>query len=760
MNLRHFICIILCTFFTAGLQAQNVPIGGWKSYLPYNKVVSIACSGTKLYVAGEQSFFTYDIPGDEITTYSKVNGMTDVGMSYIAYDPATEMAVLAYSNSNIDLFKDDNFYNIPYLKLRTVTGDKKIYHIYIEDGKAYMSTGLGVVVLDMIRKEVKESYIFMLDGQSVPVKSFTADTRYFYAATSRGLYRTLKTNPNIQASSSWNRLDTSRNLLHVAYVMGKTFAATADTVFALESDTLRFAFHRDSVNIQHLDALENGLAISTYNPFLGMGTVYTANSSYALTDSFASANPMQALQTLDDNKWVADMDWGLRSPGKTVIPDGPIYVGAYDILPEGDRVSVAHGSYDDRWNLPRPPNFWGISILDGGKWSSYNWNLFPGFAFMENAIRLAKDPADGTLYVASLTQGLYYLKTDKTAGRYREEVLDLDNVDKGTCRVSGVTFDQKGVLWVTQENAPNELAAKSKDGTWYKFSLDNLPTRTPFPKGAASVIVDDYNQKWFFSPAGGGLLVYNDKGTLDNPADDEYADLVADKTRGNLPENFVQCLVNDKKGAIWIGTTNGIGIISCPDRAISRQCQTEIRVVQYDQFPGQLFAGQNVKTIAVDGANRKWVGTNDGVWLISEDGGKIISRFTAENSPLPSNVIQVIKVDPVTGTVYFGTANGIVSYRGTATDGGVSNKEVKIYPNPVKSGYTGTIAISGLVENADVRITDISGQLVYRTKALGGQAVWNGLDYTGRRPQSGVLMVFVSNSDGSETYTGKMVFIK
>src|SRR5690606_15641208 len=180
--------------------------------------------------------------------------------------------------------------------------------------------------------------------------------------------------------------------------------------------------------------------------------------------------------------------------------------------------------------------------------------------------------------------------------------------------------------------------------------------------------------------------------------------------------------------------------------------------VQFDQFAGYLFQNEIVRAIAVDGANRKWIGTNNGVWLISPEGDNIIERFTEENSPLPSDRIQTIEIDQVTGDVYIGTERGLVSYRSTSTEGGSKNDDIVTYPNPVPSGYSGTIAIKGFVENADVRITDINGQLVYRTKALGGQAIWNGLDYTGSKPRSGVYLIFATNKDGSETAVGKMVF--
>jgi hypothetical protein len=187
-------------------------------------------------------------------------------------------------------------------------------------------------------------------------------------------------------------------------------------------------------------------------------------------------------------------------------------------------------------------------------------------------------------------------------------------------------------------------------------------------------------------------------------------------------------------------------------------CDAELKVVKYDLDAGLLFKQENVTTIAVDGANNKWIGTNNGVWLISDDAEEILFRFTKDNSPLPSNDINKIAINPETGVVYIATDIGLVSFRGNATDGASTNDNLLVFPNPVQSDYTGTIAIKGLVENADVRITDVAGQLVFRTKAQGGQAVWNGKNYLNQRPRTGVYYVFVTNTDGSETKTGKFIF--
>jgi ligand-binding sensor domain-containing protein len=757
-TLKIFAIILGVLLLNIKLIAQNKPIGQWRSHLPYNKAISIATNGNKIFVAGQSSFFTYNILEKEISTYAKENGMSDVEMTYIAHDPVTEITILAYTNSNIDLFKDETFYNIPDLKLKTVTSNKNINHIYIDNGLAYLSTGIGIIVLNLEKKEIKETYVFTQNNKNFIVRGLTSFGGFFYAVTDNGLYSISKSNPKIQASSSWKKLDSLRKYQYTTTVNNKVFIASEDSVFLVQSDTLSYFFSKLNHKIQHLDPTEKGIAISLYSSSLNKGNTILFNSLLQPIDSFNSDAPKQTIVTSDARLWVADENQGLITKDESITPNGPRDIGTYDIIANDGIVSIAHGSYDDKWNTRS--NFNGVSVFKNNSWENFSSKTNTGLAKLVDAVRIAIDPDDNTLYIASQLEGLYFLKSNKTGGQIKDGVFEPHIIDPGTYRLSGVAFDSEKNLWVTQTNAPHELMARSKkDGNWYKFELPTTRPRPFWSNGAAGLIIDDYDQKWFFSPVGGGVLIYNDKGTLENTTDDTYIRLTSGKGFGNLPDNNVQCIVNDKKGTVWIGTNNGIGIINCPDRVTNFECEAEIRVVQYDNFAGELFSGENVKTIAVDGANRKWIGTGNGVWLISEDANKIINRFTVDNSPLPSNIIQTIKVDPSNGDVYFGTDKGLVSYRGTAIDGKEKNKDVIIFPNPVKADYRGPIAIKGLVENADVRITDISGQLIFKTKALGGQAIWNGTDYTGRRPQSGVFLVFVSNNLGTEKYAGKFVFI-
>jgi len=274
------------------------------------------------------------------------------------------------------------------------------------------------------------------------------------------------------------------------------------------------------------------------------------------------------------------------------------------------------------------------------------------------------------------------------------------------------------------------------------------------------IILDDDNYKWIVAAKSGGLLCYDPGGSVENTGDDHWKKFGTGAGNGNLPAADVLCIAKDKDGFIWVGTANGIGVIQCPGQVFTGQgCEAVWPVVKQGNFAGYLFNGQQVRSIAVDGANRKWVATDNGVWLISATGEEVIYQFTETNSPLLSNIVKKITINGQTGEVFFATAKGICSFRSTATEGAARNENVLVFPNPVPPGYSGTIGIRGLVNNAIVKITELDGRLVYQTRALGGQAVWDGKDYKGRRISTGVYLVLVSNDGRTENTAAKIVFI-
>jgi hypothetical protein len=290
------------------------------------------------------------------------------------------------------------------------------------------------------------------------------------------------------------------------------------------------------------------------------------------------------------------------------------------------------------------------------------------------------------------------------------------------------------------------LSVLRTDGTWEKYSFPGLGGVF-----AGELLIDSYNQKWINFYGNGTLVVFDDQ---TSKARLIHAD--------HLPSGDVRSIVEDKDGQVWIGTALGIGVFysaaSMLDDLSDSTVRAEQILIEQDGHTQYLLATETVTALAVDGANRKWCGTeNGGVFLMSADGTTQLQHFTEENSPLLSNTITGIAINDRTGEVFFGTDKGIVSYRGDATAGGETCDGYLVFPNPVKHDYHGPIAISGLVDNADVRITDISGTLVFHTKANGGEATWNGNNFKGERAHSGVYLIYATNDDGSATCVTKVL---
>jgi ligand-binding sensor domain-containing protein len=771
MSKQNFIKVIaitavaaFCTISPALAQQGGPAVEQWKSYLPYNQVNAVATDGTTFFCSTTSGFFTYNREDGSLTPYSKVNGMSDIGMTGVGYDKTTQSALLAYTNSSIDIFKDGSFYNIPDLKSSQGSGDKTIHNVNTDEGLGYLSSGIGLLIINLDKKEIKETIQFSESSLTAAVYASVVNNTKLYAATSVGLFRTEKTNPFIQNYNSWTKLD-NKVYHYLANASGTIYAAEADSLFELSSTDVVSFKERIKYPITHLDNGTNGLWVSAAAETASAGFSILRAPAGNRIDSFSTISPSQVVQLANGEVWFGDKssyafpsNHGLRK--KTSVnqfapyfPDGPVTQGSFDVSAYNGDFWVAHGGKSLNWN----PTFSRamFSHFSDNKWTN-NAYIPDTSGWFQDFIRIIKDQNSGKLYAASFSGGLYERDADGTSRTYRGTQYFSNQInDPKLFLISGMALDPQGNLWITNNRGIKELTVKTADNQWYKMrTIDgNNPDHT-----ATDVLVDDYGQKWFNAVGNGGTIVYNDNGTIANTADDNYRILRVGEGAGNLPDNNTTCIAKDKDGAIWIGTENGIGIVNCPDQVINRECEATLKVVQLDQFAGYLFQGQSIRAITVDGSNRKWIGTSNGAWLLSEDAESIVYRFNEDNSPLPSNTIQRINIDPVTGDVYFSTDKGLIAFRSTATEGKEANDDkLFIYPNPVPSGFEGMIAVRGVAENADVRFTDISGQLVYRTKALGGQAVWNGKDYTGRKVQSGVYLVFVVNKDGTEKATGKFM---
>jgi hypothetical protein len=490
--------------------------------------------------------------------------------------------------------------------------------------------------------------------------------------------------------------------------------------------------------------------------------VLVSNGSGAVEQTIAQDNlllaPQQAI-LLQNEAWVADSISGLlRFEGSTAEryqPNSPLSIALGEMAVRNGVAWIASGAVSSTWTNTFTKN--GLYRFAAEQWTNYNPSTIPAIDSLYDLITVAIDPVDTSAWAGSFGGGLLHLQANNTFQVYKQNSpLPSSAIAPAKYNVSGLAFDNDNNLWIASYGASNGLSVKKTDGSWRSFA-------PPFaiPGNAFSqVVIDDYNQKWIVCPGGNGLLCFNHGQSIDNPSDDKWKQYLSGVGNGNLPSNNVLCLACDKNSLIWVGTDKGIGVIQCAQQVFGPGgCDAVLPIVQQDNFAGYLFSAEQVQCIAVDGADRKWVGTKNGVWLLSPDAQTILYRFTSANSPLLNNDVRKIAIDGITGEVFFATISGICSFRSTATEGGDVNSGVLVFPNPVPPGYNGTIAIRGLVDNAVVKITELNGRLLYETRALGGQATWNGKDYNGHTAATGVYLVLVSDDSRQQKIATKIVFI-
>ena len=741
------------------------PIGQWREHLPYNSAIDVTAGDGKVYCATPYSLFAVNVADNIIERYSRVTGLNETGMSAIKYDESNKKLFIAYSNSNIDIIYRNDIYNVPDIKRSAIVGDKSIYNIYVLGKNFYLSTGLGIIVIDGDRYEVKDSWYIGNGGNHVKVNGFTSDGTFFYAATEEGLKKVSMTATNLANYANWQTVSGSNGLpggacKNVLTVQNKVIVQKNDSLFVqtganwsfLYTDTWPFVSSNTTENkIQLCERRPNGT--SRVVMLNADGTVFRTLANVA-----AVSFPRKAI-LYNNEPWVADQfaclsHFGTSLTYQQYILNSPQATASGEMLVYNNTFYATAGSVNDAWNYQY--NGDGIYSFSAGSWNNINRYRYNQIDSLLDYITIAIDKRDETIWAGSFGGGLLHIKPGPVFEIFKQNNLGVTVGDPGSYRVAGLAFDKENNLWISNFGAAQQLRVRKSDGSWRNFTV---PFGL-FQNALSQILIDDNNYKWIVAPLGNGLICYDHGASIDNTNDDKWRRYISGAGNGNLPNSEVLCVAKDKSGFIWVGTTDGIGVIQCPQDVFAAQtCEAILPIVPNGNFAGFLFKGQEVRGIAVDGADRKWVATKNGVFLISASGEKVIYQFTENNSPLLSSDVKKITIDGKTGEVYFATAKGICSFRSTATEGGEKNKDVVVFPNPVPPDYTGTIGIRGLVNNAIVKITELDGRLVYHTRALGGQAVWDGRNYKGQRISSGVYLVLVSDDGKKERIAAKIFFI-
>ena len=765
---------ILCNFLIISLSAhaQLPPVGQWRDHLPYHQtkrvIVETTGNNSILWCATPYSVFNVDPSDKSIERWSKISGLSETGVSTIGLEPTSRQLIIAYNNSNVDIVDNNTVKNINAIRHSTISGNKTIYHIIAKDRLAYLSTGLGIIVLDLDKYQVKETWIIGNGGNKTKVTATTRDAAFMYAATDDGLKRAPANASNLADFRNWQLISGSNGLpsgpvTSVEKIQNNVIVLKNDSLYIHDGSSNPWQFlYANDWTITDLSVSGNKLLLSETLNNAGRIVSLLLNGTVDRTIQHSSftKSPQQAV-LLQNDYWIADGSSGLtRYDGnnfESFVPNSPLSVATGSMQVMDDVLWVAAGGVNTNWEPVSNSN--GLYQFSNDTWTNFNATApspqkLPDS--LQDYITVAIDPIDKTLWAGSYGGGLMHhagnIQVFKQNSQIRPAYFSPDSY-----RVSGLTFDAEGNLWIANYGSPGEIVVRKKDGTMHAFTI---PFSVP-ENGVSQIITDDFHQLWIVSPKGNGLFCFNYGSSIENTGDDRWKWYRAGRGSGNLPDNDVLSIAMDKNSIIWVGTARGVGLIQCAQEAFSPAgCEAVLPVVQQDNFAGYLFSNERVQSIAVDGADRKWIATQHGVWLISADGEKTIYRFTQENSPLVSDDVTQIAINGNTGEVFFSTPNGICSFRSTATEGTSTNSNVLVFPNPVPPGYNGTIAIRGVANNSIVKITELDGRLVYQARALGGQAIWNGKNYKGVTTATGIYLVVIRDDAGNEKMVTKIVFIK
>jgi len=744
-------------------QSPIPPIGYWRDHLNYSDTRQVV-KGDKIYAATATHVFAIDA-NKEYETYSKINSLNDLGVAGICWDAATEQLLIAYQNSNLDVLDvKGRTKNIGDILRSNFPGNKIIRNLYCANGLGYLSTGLGIIVVNLRKYEIKDTWVIGNNGIQTGVSGFTQLNNFFYAATDEGLKQIEVTNANPSNFANWQNISGTNGLSggalqNVLPVNGQLVVLKNDSLMIQSGSSWKLLYKEANWLITGLNSAAGKLLVCQRST-AGAARVLQLNVTGIIekTTSQAGVISFPRDATLVDNTlWVADQFGGLAAFNNGLerfIPNGPPGIATGAIAGNSKQMVLAAGSINNAWNYQYNRN--GVYFFSD-KWNSRSYFNTPALDSVLDFITVAIDPADQSVWAGSFGGGLVHFPNNGALTLYKKGNSSLQETigDPGSYRVSGLAFDANGRLWVSNYGSPVNLHVRKTDGKWQAFSV-------PFPlaeQASGALVCDDNDQVWMVSPKNNGLICYK-YAQIETTNDDQWKKYTTGSNQGNLPSNNVLSIVKDRTGSIWVGTDKGIAIIRCPSEVFTTSgCAAYLPVVKQGNFFGFLFKDEYVQCMAVDGANRKWVGTQNGLWLLSETGDQVLQQFTASNSPLLSNNVLQVGIQPETGEVFVLTDLGICSYRSTATEPTAATQQVMVFPNPVPPGYSGNIAIRGMKENAIVKITELNGTLVYQTRSQGGQAVWNGTNYKGEKVASGVYLVLIRDDENTYKLATKIVIV-
>ena len=759
------VILILQIFF---LQAQNFE-NSWTGYFSYVSIKSISQGNDKIYAAAENAIFTYDLSTEEISSISTINGLSGNPISTAYYSENNGLYVIGYENGLIEIVIDgeDNVLKVVDILDKTTIPPnmKTINHFNEYNGRLYISTGFGISVYNLETLEFGDTYFIGDLGSQINITQTTVQGDLIYASSSEnGIKSALVADENIIDYQQW------------ATVIGggyKGIQSLGVELYAVNNSNNILKFDLD-VGFLQIDTFLS--PVVDFRAFSGVLTITTNSSIHSFSEGYVLINEitslfeydylLQAGYAFNNSFYLGTTDLGMLivpfnvNRALQVLPEGPLYNQPFTIEASPGKLWVAFGDVDLTFN-PYPLTRKGISNYRNESWTNIKYDSLRDLLGVEDVndlVFVKSNPNNpNETYMSSYQKGLLKIKNQDPTILYNETNSPLEipggNEALGI-RLYGSDFDKQDNFWFVQSRIDKGLIKLTPEGQFQTIDISNIiNAEDELALGKLVVSREGYV---FFGAVSSGLVGYN-------PTTNEFNKIGEALGNGNLPSTDIKALAFDNQNRLWIGTRKGLRVLYSARNFFESGADIDSQpiIILDDGVPQELLFLQSITDIEVDGSNNKWVSTaTSGVFYLSSNGQETLLRFTSANSPLPSDTVLDISIDDADGTVYFATKDGLVAYDGTSTAPGEDLESVYAYPNPVRPNYFGNVTIDGLTAKANVKITDITGNLVFETTSQGGSVEWDTTAFGKYKVASGVYLVLITSDDNLLTKVAKIMIIR
>ena len=755
---------------TDGPNKEEITYGNmyqWRSHAAFTSMDELAVLGDEVYTRSGQSLFSVEKESGLINYHTRLTGLNGARIDHIAHNTTLNKLLITYQDGQLDVMDAaGDVQNISDLYLKQMSLSKVVNDICMYQDKAYLAMSFGILVIDMQKLEIEDTYYIGMNSTEVNVEYITIHDGKIYAVSQTGLYVADLTD-NLVDYNFWNKqsLPGSKALQGLRAHDGTVYLLRNMLLYALQDNQWQTC--PTEYPIRRLTKTEHHLYLMPENVY-GVLEVQD-DGKVAMTNTYGYVNDVAE----DGNTlWFATRDDGvvkyandLHSP---YFPDGPSSNYSYRLRFFGDKLYMLPGG---RW-ANQYKRLGEVMMYENGEWNNIKNGTLVKSAGMPiyDIMNVAQDPQDANHYfLTTFGSGVIEMRGDSVETIYLPDNSTLKSAvptnPTSYTRTDGAMYDEQGNLWILNMGITDgNIQILSPDGSWTAYDLlyKGLPVTL---HTAGEMMVDQRNPQWKWIPLlryNTGLILLQDNGTPTNPSDDKsvYRQEWMDQNGHLIAPEQIHCLAQDQNNTIWVGTSKGLFII--PDKVdymASNACE-RIIIPRNDgtNLGDYLLENEQINAIAIDGANRIWIGTAaSGLYLMGfteptadmNSTLEMISHFTTENSLLPSNDILAIALQESTGEVFIGTGSGLVSYMSDAVEPEEDFSSLYAYPNPVYSNYKGSVVIKGLMADTEVRIVDAAGNLVKKLVGNGGEVVWDMTNAQGQRVASGVYTALCNTQSGN-----------